>query len=477
MRSPSRPPPGDRVVAGGRGELAAGDQRLAPPGEHLLHLVGGRRDTQLRIDRGARPVDLVQRALDDPTCHVVQVDLVPKLQELEVHGQCCGPPGAGRRFGVAQHLAEVDVGIGGLNLPQRPAEPVADQLEVVGVVAIATNPADARANTNPASTSVSSRQAPRSPGLDVPADRGPQPEPTHASSTSLRVKKHHPINNSVGKNDASSSEGFGGGTRLQRLVPALKGLTGDTCGLRNPSTVGYCLPRRGHPVTPGVPLPTASHAAHRRIPRPHRRRMAGIPRPLRAPQGLHRNLGRAVGTPCVHEHSCLRCSMHWPDPAQRQRIAEIRDNLIARIAEAEREGWLGEVEGLQISLAGANDKLGQIDRRSTPRCRPRPARHTTPENLMDATPFLVQRSRRLALLALHPNRPQRRDPAPPPPQPGQRHTPPSRQRASKTPAPTPGHRPAPQPRTRRREPAAAPPAWPRPRPTPRHSTPEHVTIR
>src|SRR6185437_14037272 len=75
--------------------------------------------------------------------------------------------------------------------------------------------------------------------------------------------------------------------------------------------------------------------------------------------------GRAVGTPCVHEHSCLRCSMHWPDPAQRQRIAEIRDNLIARIAEAEHEGWLGEVEGLQISLAGAHDKLAQIDRRST----------------------------------------------------------------------------------------------------------------
>ena len=55
--------------------------------------------------------------------------------------------------------------------------------------------------------------------------------------------------------------------------------------------------------------------------------------------------------------------MHWPDPAQRQRIVEIRDNLIARIAEAEREGWLGEVEGLQISPAGAKDKLAQIDRR------------------------------------------------------------------------------------------------------------------
>ena len=49
--------------------------------------------------------------------------------------------------------------------------------------------------------------------------------------------------------------------------------------------------------------------------------------------------GRAFGTPCIHEHSCLRCSMHWPAPGQRPRIAEIRDNLIARIAEAEREGW------------------------------------------------------------------------------------------------------------------------------------------
>ncbi len=54
--------------------------------------------------------------------------------------------------------------------------------------------------------------------------------------------------------------------------------------------------------------------------------------------------------------------MHWPDPAQRPRIAEIRDNLIARIAEAEREGWLAEIEELKFSLAGAEDKLAQIDR-------------------------------------------------------------------------------------------------------------------
>jgi Phage integrase family len=73
---------------------------------------------------------------------------------------------------------------------------------------------------------------------------------------------------------------------------------------------------------------------------------------------------RAFGTPCIHEHACTRCPMLWPDPAQRPRLVEIRDNLIARIAEAEREGWLGEVEGLQVSLAGANDKLAQLDRRA-----------------------------------------------------------------------------------------------------------------
>lgn len=57
--------------------------------------------------------------------------------------------------------------------------------------------------------------------------------------------------------------------------------------------------------------------------------------------------------------------MLWPDPAQRDRLVEIRDNLISRIAEAEKEGWLGEVEGLKVSLAGAEDKLAQIDRRGS----------------------------------------------------------------------------------------------------------------
>jgi hypothetical protein len=75
--------------------------------------------------------------------------------------------------------------------------------------------------------------------------------------------------------------------------------------------------------------------------------------------------GRAYGTGCVHEHSCLRYSLLRPDPAQRDRIVQIRDNLLDRIAEAEREGWRGEVEDLKVSLAAAEQKLTQVDERST----------------------------------------------------------------------------------------------------------------
>ena len=71
--------------------------------------------------------------------------------------------------------------------------------------------------------------------------------------------------------------------------------------------------------------------------------------------------GRAYGTSCIHEHSCVRCPLLRISPAQRGRLADIRDNLLARISEAEREGWAGEAEGLKVSLAAANNKLAQAD--------------------------------------------------------------------------------------------------------------------
>ncbi|MGW2256010.1 hypothetical protein ACWCXH_38585 [Kitasatospora sp. NPDC001660] len=48
-------------------------------------------------------------------------------------------------------------------------------------------------------------------------------------------------------------------------------------------------------------------------------------------------------------------------PGERPRLKEIRENLHARIAEAEREGWLGDVEQLTVSLAATDDKISQID--------------------------------------------------------------------------------------------------------------------
>ena len=104
---------------------------------------------------------------------------------------------------------------------------------------------------------------------------------------------------------------------------------------------------------------------------PDRAGMGRVPRPLRTPQSRPRHLRPFLRHACIHEHACLRCPLLRPDPAERYRLVEIRDNLIARIAEARHQGWLGEVEGLQISLDGARQKLEQVDqianhRRSVP---------------------------------------------------------------------------------------------------------------
>lgn len=74
--------------------------------------------------------------------------------------------------------------------------------------------------------------------------------------------------------------------------------------------------------------------------------------------------GRSYATPCIHEHSCIRCPMLRTDPTQHDRLVEIRDNLIDRINEARANNWLGEVDGLQISLTAARDKLTQLDHRA-----------------------------------------------------------------------------------------------------------------
>ena len=65
---------------------------------------------------------------------------------------------------------------------------------------------------------------------------------------------------------------------------------------RHPGLQGG-LPDRGDPGPPGVPRPPSSPAAQRGVPHAHRRRVAGVPRPLRAAHGFHRHLRPRVRYP------------------------------------------------------------------------------------------------------------------------------------------------------------------------------------
>jgi site-specific recombinase XerD len=72
--------------------------------------------------------------------------------------------------------------------------------------------------------------------------------------------------------------------------------------------------------------------------------------------------GRPYGTPCKHEHACIRCPSLRLDPAARPRLVEIIANLNDRIVEAKLNGWFGEVAGLNESLQAAARKLVSLDR-------------------------------------------------------------------------------------------------------------------
>ena len=110
--------------------------------------------------------------------------------------------------------------------------------------------------------------------------------------------------------------------------------------------------------TGGTHTPTPSHPTTQQpesVRFPDRKRLGG--------SGLSLGTcGRAYGTNCHHEHACVRCALLRPDPGQISRLQDIIANLRDRIEEAEKANWLGEAEGLKISLAGAEDKLGQMDR-------------------------------------------------------------------------------------------------------------------
>lgn len=72
--------------------------------------------------------------------------------------------------------------------------------------------------------------------------------------------------------------------------------------------------------------------------------------------------GRPADTLSQHGQACVRCPLLPPDPVQLPRMVEILDNLHARLAKAHDHGWLGGVDGLEVSIAGAEEKLGAMRR-------------------------------------------------------------------------------------------------------------------
>jgi len=71
---------------------------------------------------------------------------------------------------------------------------------------------------------------------------------------------------------------------------------------------------------------------------------------------------RPYGTGCQHEHSCLRCPMLTINPKMVARLDEIEDDLQTRRSRAAHEGWLGEVEGLDLTLTFLRQKREQTRR-------------------------------------------------------------------------------------------------------------------
>jgi site-specific recombinase XerC len=72
--------------------------------------------------------------------------------------------------------------------------------------------------------------------------------------------------------------------------------------------------------------------------------------------------GRPYGTPCAHEHACIRCPMLSINPNMLPRLDELEEDLLARRKRALEEGWRGEVEGLELTLTFLRSKREQARR-------------------------------------------------------------------------------------------------------------------
>lgn len=76
------------------------------------------------------------------------------------------------------------------------------------------------------------------------------------------------------------------------------------------------------------------------------------------------NCGRPYATPCSHEHACIRCPMLHIDPKMISRLDEIETDLVNRRERAKTEGWIGEIEGIDLTLSFLRSKRRETERMS-----------------------------------------------------------------------------------------------------------------
>ena len=69
---------------------------------------------------------------------------------------------------------------------------------------------------------------------------------------------------------------------------------------------------------------------------------------------------RPYGTPCIHEHACLRCPFQQIEPDHLPRLIQIRSDIIGRIKAARDNEWLGDVAQLEQTLRHVDDKHAQL---------------------------------------------------------------------------------------------------------------------
>ncbi|MER7244669.1 tyrosine-type recombinase/integrase [Kribbella sp. NPDC000426] len=74
------------------------------------------------------------------------------------------------------------------------------------------------------------------------------------------------------------------------------------------------------------------------------------------------NCDRPYGSPCQHEHACLRCPLLRIKPAMLPRLAELETDLQTRRDRASAEGWLGEIEGIDLTLRLLREKQASAER-------------------------------------------------------------------------------------------------------------------